>query len=80
MYDSNMAEQIKGLQDIQGVPFERLSPKYKPNWYEKRLPFYIDVSLSIGSTMFDFCFWQLPEILSIGAFWVHLDIQVGGRR
>ena len=53
---------------------------YSPPWYHKRLPFHFDVSLSIGSTMFDFCFWQLPEVLSIGVFWVHLDIMVGGRR
>lgn len=77
MYDSKKtAEQIKELQDI-----ERLSPPgYSPPWYHKRLPFHVDISLSIGSTMFDFCFWQLPEVLSIGIFWVHLDIQAGGLR
>lgn len=51
-----------------------------PPWWQKRLPFTINVSLMIGSTMFDFCLWKLPEVLSIGIFWVHLDIQIDGRR
>jgi len=58
---------------------ERISPQYKPPRWQSRLPFHVDISLSLGSTMFDFCFWQLPEILSIGILWIHFDIQVGGR-
>jgi len=58
----------------------RISPSFKPPWWQSRLPFHVDVSISLGSTMFDFCFWNLPEVLSIGILWIHLDIQVGGRR
>ena len=75
MYDSK-----KTVEQIKGISTERISPQYKQKWYEVRLPFHIDISLNIGSTMFDFCFWQLPEVLSIGIFWIHLDIQIGGRR
>jgi len=79
MYD-NMAEQIKELQDLQEIPAECLSPGFTPPWWQTRLPFHLDISLNIGSTMFDFCFWRFLEVLSIGIFWIHLDIQVGGRR
>ncbi len=87
MYDPiEHAKQIKELNEIwplieeSSERLDKYSEKYRQKWYDIRLPFYIDVSLNIGSTMFDFCFWQLPEVLSIGIFWIHLDIHVGGRR
>ncbi len=53
---------------------------YKPKWWECRLPFNIVLSLSVGSTMFDFAFWDSYEIISIGVFWVHLEILIFRRR
>lgn len=87
MYNEPLtAEQIRELNELKpmvdGTIKRRLEKAfgYIPPWYHARLPFHIDISLNIGSTMFDFCFWNLPEVLSIGVFWIHLDIQVGGRR
>ncbi len=79
MYDSDEVDkQIKDLRLFPEASRRRLG-LYVPKWYEKRLPFHLDVSINIGSTMFDFSFWNLPEVLSIGVFWIHLDIHAGGR-
>lgn len=80
-FTKDVAGELKKMEDLYGIkPDSVLQTYLSPPWYHKRLPFHVDISLSIGSTMFDFCFWQLPEVLSIGIFWIHLDIQVGGLR
>ena len=61
------------------------SEEFEPPWWQKRLPFTINVSLMIGSTMFDFGI-ELPNrrfsnwvSLEMGVFWIHLDIYFRGR-
>ena len=84
MFDPQKA--IKDIDELSdtvresGIVMDYVMKDYVPPWWQMRLPFYIDISLNIGSTMFDFCFWKLPEVLSVGAFWIHFDIQAGGRR